>query len=131
MRPRRPSRWIFRRSLVSLCWPRSCTRSPTSLWTSRISGLTLGRSMASTAALTRGGLRLVARAPILANPLNVVAFALIAVFAFCALFAPLIAPDDPLPQDLGSRLMPPSPAHWLGDRPPGRDLPDPIPHRAR
>src|SRR5207244_6485944 len=89
-------------------------RSPTSLWTSRISGLTLGRSMASTAALTRGGLRLVARAPILANPLNVVAFALIAVFAFCALFAPLIAPYDPLLQDLGSRLMPPSPAHWLG-----------------
>src|SRR5256886_5591547 len=131
MRPRRPSRWIFRRSLVSLCWPRSCTRSPTSLWTSRISGLTLGRSMASTAALTRGGLRLVARAPILANPLNVVAFALIAVFAFCALFAPLIAPYDPLLQDLGSRLMPPSPAHWLGTDSLGRAIASRILYGAR
>ena len=87
--------------------------------------------MASTAALTRGGLRLVARAPILANPLNVVAFALIAVFAFCALFAPLIAPYDPLLQDLGSRLMPPSAAHWLGTDSLGRDIASRILYGAR
>jgi peptide/nickel transport system permease protein len=64
----------------------------------------------------------VARAPILANPLNVVAFALIAVFALCALLAPLLAPYDPLLQDLGSRLRPPSPEHWLGTDSLGRDI---------
>jgi peptide/nickel transport system permease protein len=74
------------------------------------------------AAVSARGLRLVARAPILANPLNVVAFALIAVFALCALLAPLLAPYDPLLQDLGSRLRPPSPEHWLGTDSLGRDI---------
>lgn len=78
--------------------------------------------MASTAALSVRGLRLVQRAPILANPLNIVAFALIAVFAACALLAPLLAPYDPLAQDLGSRLQPPSPQHWLGTDSLGRDI---------
>jgi len=74
------------------------------------------------AAVSARGLRLVARAPILANPLNVVAFVLIAVFALCALFAPLLAPYDPLFQDLGIRLTPPSPEHWLGTDSLGRDI---------
>ncbi|TME68935.1 MAG: ABC transporter permease, partial [Chloroflexi bacterium] len=87
--------------------------------------------MASTIALPVRGLRLAARAPILANPLNLVALALIAVFAFCALFAPLIAPYDPLLQDLGSRLMPPSPAHWLGTDSLGRDIASRILYGAR
>lgn len=78
--------------------------------------------MASRAALSVRGLRLVQRAPILANPLNIVAFALIAVFAACALLAPLLAPYDPLAQDLGSRLQPPSPQHWLGTDSLGRDI---------
>jgi len=78
--------------------------------------------MASTVALPQRGLRLVARAPILANPLNVVAFALIALFAACALLAPLLAPYDPLVQDLGSRLRPPSSEHWLGTDSLGRDI---------
>jgi peptide/nickel transport system permease protein len=87
--------------------------------------------MASTAALTRSGLRLAARAPILANPLNLVALALIAVFAFCALFASVIAPYDPLLQDLGNRLMPPSAAHWLGTDSLGRDIASRILYGAR
>jgi peptide/nickel transport system permease protein len=87
--------------------------------------------MASTAALSVRGLRLVARAPILANPLNVVAFALIAVFAACALLAPLLAPYDPLLQDLGSRLRPPSPEHWLGTDSLGRDIASRILYGAR
>jgi peptide/nickel transport system permease protein len=73
-------------------------------------------------ALPQRGLRLVARAPILANPLNIVAFALIALFAACALLAPLLAPYDPLVQDLGSRLRPPSSEHWLGTDSLGRDI---------
>jgi peptide/nickel transport system permease protein len=66
--------------------------------------------------------RVVARAPILRNPLNVTAIALIAAFTLCALFAPLLAPHDPLAQSLGTRLEPPSSAHWLGTDQLGRDL---------
>jgi len=87
--------------------------------------------MASTAAIGVRGFRLVARAPILSNPLNVVAFALIGVFALCALFAPVIAPYDPLLQDLGSRLRPPSPDHWLGTDSLGRDIASRILYGAR
>ncbi len=88
--------------------------------------------MASTAALSvRGGLRLVRRAPILANPLNIVAFGLIAIFAACAVLAPVLAPYDPLAQELGSRLRPPSPDHWLGTDSLGRDIASRILYGAR
>jgi len=87
--------------------------------------------MASTAAVPVRGLRLVARAPILANPLNIVAFALIAIFAVCALLAPVLAPYDPLLQDLGSRLRPPSAEHWLGTDSLGRDIASRILYGAR
>ena len=87
--------------------------------------------MASTVAVPARGLRLVARAPILANPLNIVAFALIAVFAACALLAPLLAPYDPLLQDLASRLRPPSSEHWLGTDSLGRDIASRILYGAR
>jgi peptide/nickel transport system permease protein len=66
--------------------------------------------------------RVRARAPILREPLNVIAIAVIAVFAACAIFAPLIAPFDPLAQTLGSRLASPSPEHWLGTDQLGRDI---------
>ena len=87
--------------------------------------------MASTAAVSVRGLRLVARAPILANPVNVVAIALIALFALCALFAPVLAPYDPLAQELGTRLRPPSSAHWLGTDSLGRDIASRILYGAR
>jgi peptide/nickel transport system permease protein len=87
--------------------------------------------MASTAAVPLRGLRLVARAPILANPLNIVALALIALFAACALLAPVLAPYDPLVQDLGSRLRPPSSEHWLGTDSLGRDIASRILYGAR
>jgi peptide/nickel transport system permease protein len=67
-------------------------------------------------------LRGVARAPILRNPLNVAAIVLISGFAVAALFAPLFAPADPLAQELGARLHPPSAAHWLGTDQLGRDI---------
>jgi peptide/nickel transport system permease protein len=50
------------------------------------------------------------------------ALALIGLLALCAIFAPLIAPYDPLTQALGSRLQPPSSAHWLGTDQLGRDI---------
>ena len=88
-------------------------------------------SSAATTAVGLRGLRLVARAPILANPLNVVSIVLIAVFAACALLAPLLAPYDPLLQELGSRLRPPSAEHWLGTDSLGRDIASRILHGAR
>jgi peptide/nickel transport system permease protein len=87
--------------------------------------------MASTVAVPLRGLRLVARAPILANPLNLVALALITLFALCALLAPLLAPYDPLAQELGARLRPPSPEHWLGTDSLGRDIASRILYGAR
>lgn len=41
---------------------------------------------------------------------------------FCAAFAPLISPHDPLAVDTIGRLRPPSAAHWLGTDEVGRDL---------
>jgi peptide/nickel transport system permease protein len=73
----------------------------------------------------------VARAPILSNPLNLVALALIAILAACALLAPLLAPYDPLAQDLAVRLKPPSPEHWLGTDSLGRDIASRILYGAR
>ena len=63
-----------------------------------------------------------ARAPILREPLNVLALTVIALFAIGAIFAPFIAPYDPLAQELGARLEPPSAAHWLGTDQLGRDI---------
>ena len=65
---------------------------------------------------------LATRAPILREPLNVLALTLIALFALGALLAPFIAPYDPLAQDLATRLDPPSSAHWLGTDQLGRDI---------
>jgi peptide/nickel transport system permease protein len=43
------------------------------------------------------------------------------VFAFAALFAPLVAPADPNQTVFAEALQPPSPAHWLGTDDLGRD----------
>lgn len=47
---------------------------------------------------------------------------LISVFLLCALFAPLIAPQDPAQIDLPVRLSAPSAAHWFGTDELGRDI---------
>jgi peptide/nickel transport system permease protein len=65
---------------------------------------------------------MVRRAPILREPLNILAIALIATFAVCALLAPILAPYDPLAQTLSVRLEPPTSAHWLGTDSLGRDI---------
>jgi len=43
-------------------------------------------------------------------------------FALSGLLAPVLAPADPLEQDLSVRLKPPSSAHWLGADQLGRDV---------
>ena len=58
----------------------------------------------------------------LRSPLTVAGLVLITIFALCAVFAPLLAPADPLKQVLSTRLKPPAAAHWLGTDELGRDV---------
>jgi len=74
------------------------------------------------ATIQRNRPRAAGRPLILRDPLSVGAIALIAAFAIAAVFAPLVAPADPLAQELGARLQPPSAAHWLGTDQLGRDM---------
>ena len=48
-----------------------------------------------------------------------------------AIFAPLLAPQNPYAQDLGARLQPPSAAHWLGTDGLGRDIMSRLIHGSR
>ncbi len=48
--------------------------------------------------------------------------ALLAAIVLMAIFAPLLAPYDPLAQDIVNRLMPPSSEFWLGTDSYGRDV---------
>lgn len=57
------------------------------------------------------------------NPLAMAGLAIVAVLLVFAAAAPMIAPYDPLAQDLGRRLLPPgTPGHWLGTDDFGRDI---------
>ncbi len=56
------------------------------------------------------------------NRLAAAGMVLVTVFVVFALFAPLIAPQDPAHIDLPSRLQPPSRAHWFGTDELGRDI---------
>jgi peptide/nickel transport system permease protein len=56
------------------------------------------------------------------NPLATIGTLLVALFVVLAVFAPLIAPQDPAAIDLPSRLAPPSAAHWFGTDELGRDI---------
>jgi peptide/nickel transport system permease protein len=47
---------------------------------------------------------------------------ILVIVAACAIFAPLLAPDDPLEQDYLALAQGPSRAHWLGTDDLGRDL---------
>ncbi len=56
------------------------------------------------------------------QPLAAVGVALVVLFAFLAIFAPWIAPQNPDFIDLPSRLQPPSAHHWFGTDELGRDI---------
>lgn len=68
---------------------------------------------------------------VLRDPMAVAGLALVALFVAMALFAPWIAPHDPIAQDLKARFQPPSAAHWLGTDQFGRDLLSRIVHGAQ
>lgn len=59
---------------------------------------------------------------LLGNPLGATGLAIVVVLVLIALLAPLLAPYDPLAQDLPARLVPPSAGHWLGTDELGRDI---------
>src|SRR5258708_31040873 len=56
------------------------------------------------------------------NVMASIGMVLVTVFVVFALFAPLIAPQNPSNVDLPSRLQPPSGAHWFGTDELGRDI---------
>jgi peptide/nickel transport system permease protein len=56
------------------------------------------------------------------NVLAAIGMALVALFVIFAIFAPLIAPQDPGNINLPARLQPPSAAHWFGTDELGRDI---------
>jgi len=56
------------------------------------------------------------------NGLSWLGLALLAMILFVALFAPLLAPYDPLEQNIAARLEPPSAEFWLGTDSFGRDV---------
>ncbi len=56
------------------------------------------------------------------TPAVTVSCVILLIVALTAVFAPLIAPYDPLETDLGSTLLPPSPSHLLGTDQNGRDI---------
>jgi peptide/nickel transport system permease protein len=59
---------------------------------------------------------------VFSNPLNVVAFVLLAVMVLTAIFGPYVVPYDPLRSSASATLLPPSSAHWFGTDDLGRDV---------
>ena len=58
----------------------------------------------------------------LRNPLAVLGALIVLGLIVTAIFAPLIAPQSPVGQNLDARLLPPSAAHWMGTDELGRDI---------
>lgn len=56
------------------------------------------------------------------NPLAVIGFVIVLLLIAAAIFAPLIAPESPVGQNLSNRLQPPSADHWMGTDELGRDI---------
>lgn len=54
--------------------------------------------------------------------LYLIGFIIVVIIILTAIFAPLIAPYDPLQNDLPNKLQPPSSKHWLGTDQLGRDI---------
>lgn len=60
---------------------------------------------------------------ILRNPTAMAGLVIVAILVLMAVFAPLLSMGkDPIAQDLGSRLAPPSAEHWFGTDELGRDI---------
>ena len=62
------------------------------------------------------------RSPLVRNKTYLFALLLLTLIVLVAVFAPLLAPYDPIVGDLGLSLNPPSGEHWLGTDQQGRDI---------
>jgi peptide/nickel transport system permease protein len=62
------------------------------------------------------------RSPLVRNRTYLFALLLLAFIVLVAIFAPVLAPYDPILGDLGLSLNPPSSEHWLGTDQQGRDI---------
>jgi len=56
------------------------------------------------------------------QPLAALGVLLLTAFVLCAIFAPMLAPQDPAQLDLAGRLLPPGPGHVFGTDALGRDI---------
>jgi len=65
------------------------------------------------------------------NPLTALGVTVVLAVVALAVLAPLVAPQDPLAQNLPARLQPPSAGHWLGTDELGRDMWSRIAYGAR
>ncbi|MCY1127292.1 ABC transporter permease [Frigidibacter sp. RF13] len=59
---------------------------------------------------------------LLSDPMGALGLALVLVFLAMALFAPWLAPADPVKLDVSQKFQPPSLTHWAGTDQLGRDL---------
>ena len=82
--------------------------------------MTTGVLRASTERRFKAGLGLAHIA--FSDPLNVVAFGLLALIVLMAIFGPYVVPYDPLRSSALEALLPPSAAHWFGTDDLGRDV---------
>ena len=78
--------------------------------------------MTATAPSATGDFRAHALHVMRANPVTLVAFAMLAFFLACAAFGPLLVPYDPLASEAANALSPPSAEHWFGTDSLGRDV---------
>ncbi|MBX2854337.1 MAG: ABC transporter permease [Rhodobacteraceae bacterium] len=56
------------------------------------------------------------------NPVTLIAFVMLGLILFCAIFGPTLAPYDPLLTNAPNALQPPSLEHWFGTDNVGRDV---------
>src|SRR5260370_22895227 len=56
------------------------------------------------------------------QPLATLGIVLLLIFVCCAIFAPLLAPQDPAQLNLSDRLISPGHGHWFGTDELGRDI---------
>ena len=56
------------------------------------------------------------------SPAAIIGGAIVAFMVFVAVFAPFLAPYDPLRGDLSQSFLPPSPTHWMGTNIQGQDV---------
>ena len=56
------------------------------------------------------------------NRLAMIGLGIVLILIILTIFAPIIAPYNPVAADLGSRIQPPSAAHWFGTDQLGRDI---------